>query len=720
MSGVVKALPLRLSWRARRSDTANDKWWPNDVDSGVTIDRLVWFSDGVSVVRRSGCVHASWSDTSWQSSPKPSCVRVTVTLDALTISVPPIWRAHIYLAWREGRLLVSSDLRTLAHSLSETQPSLVGVANFLVHGHSGSGLVPSLYRNIWTLQPGYCVTIRDEYQMYCKREWKPEDDDRYNAETFVRATTEVCRHLDEIADSILKSHSRVACLFSGGLDSSLVAAMLLRRAPERVVLFNLGSGFGTITEAHLRARFLGEFGAVSHAVKLPDHASLIRSLRATNAMAPLPVGSIFSHVFEEIIAVAQHQGCDAIATGDGGDEVFIERENVLVDLIARGRRLLIPAAAHFALSNDERITHPLWRAYRIRHALRRGRPIPAGMVPEHILFGASLAAEVTEAVARGDDDMLHLWQEGWTLSGLASWRQAASVPEWEPVNAAAPGFSVLSPLVDECVVAAVLRVRREDFLPLGFGNCTKRLLRHSALTWLPPDIAMHPKIGSADGELLDRMRSEEHDSLLDLLGSETARRVGFYLPSSAEDPAAPLWRSDRWVRVAALVAWFDQHSPTLPERKEPTNITLIRVSEPVEAPPRPSDVRRSRVHVVMVAALNIAAQLAPHRVVKQECAKLTRLRACDGEALRAVLIDLARRACKLPLVTGSSFAMHRALSWYLRLLGLPAALVQGARKGQTERRYWVEVGGANIDVNGSQVPLERCAEPRRECFEAIN
>jgi hypothetical protein len=71
-------------------------------------------------------------------------------------------------------------------------------------------------------------------------------------------------------------------------------------------------------------------------------------------------------------------------------------------------------------------------------------------------------------------------------------RRAANVPEWEPVNAAAPALPVLSPLVDESVVDAVLKLRREDLVPLGCGDHTKHLLRHSALAWLPAEIAMHP------------------------------------------------------------------------------------------------------------------------------------------------------------------------------------------------------------------------------------
>jgi hypothetical protein len=269
---------------------------------------------------------------------------------------------------------------------------------------------------------------------------------------------------------------------------------------------------------------------------------------------------------------------------------------------------------------------------------------------------------------------------------------------------------VSSPLVEACVVEAALRLRREELLPLDVGDHPKRLLRHSALAWLPAAIAMHPKIGGADGQLLRRMRLEEHHALLELLGSETARRAGFALPASAEVRDAPLWRGDRWMRAAALVAWFDRHPVSPAADRRAASVTRVGVASSVEAAPPPARGRRSTPHVVIVAALNIAAQLVPHRRGRPARGRSSHGTARDAEALRAVLTDLARRACRMPPVTGSSRAMHRALHWYLMFFRQPATLVRGVRQGETELRYWIEIGGVDIDVNGSELPLVPCAD----------
>jgi hypothetical protein len=93
---------------------------------------------------------------------------------------------------------------------------------------------------------------------------------------------------------------------------------------------------------------------VSTPVDLPADAGLVRALRTVNTRSDRPTGSPFAAVFEHIIAAARARGCAAIVTGDGGDEVFAEREEVLGDLLAARSPTLLSAAGYFALRNGER------------------------------------------------------------------------------------------------------------------------------------------------------------------------------------------------------------------------------------------------------------------------------------------------------------------------------------------------------------------------------
>jgi asparagine synthetase B (glutamine-hydrolysing) len=694
---------------APRGGVATEQWWPPSAlaasHGSPTLGETVQFGDEVMLAHRHRTIEATWRDGNWQSA---QSITVTVTPHQVQITVPAVWRAHAYLAWRDGCLLVSSDLRTLAASMPAAQPAPEGVAAFLAGGEAAPGIRPSLYRGIWDVQPGHALTVRADAEMRCHRVWTPEEHEEFATQSLEVVTLRLRNRLDELAERILRSHNRVACLFSGGLDSSLVAATLLRRAPQRVVLFNVGNALGTAAEAALRAHFLQDFDSVTHPVDLPSYGGLVRSLRATNAVAALPTGSPFAHVFEEIIEAAQEHGCDAIITGDGGDEVFAEHEEVLVDLLASRSAALPAATGYFALRNGERGTQTLYRAMRTLRALNQGALPTYRRVPEDILLSDALAPLVATARTAAGAQAGGLWAAGWTCSGLGSYRRAVAVPESQPVSADAPHFPVISPLADAAVVGDALALRPDALVPRVWGGQPKWLLRQAALHWLSPEVALHPKIGSADQQILAGMRSAEHRDLLDLLGSATARSAGLFLPAMAENPELPLWFGDKWIRAAALVAWFDQIAPK-PCRR-PATVLASRGRAPTlpEVPVvrQPHRAKCAPGRVAALVALNLAAQFAPLVYTEsiRPVSSSARCSAPDNE-LACTLMDLARRACAIPFVSGSSRAMSQALAWYLRLSGKHPVLVRGTRQGRHDTLYWIEVDGTIVDVSGAETPL---------------
>ncbi|MGH3664595.1 MAG: asparagine synthase-related protein, partial [Egibacteraceae bacterium] len=491
-------------------------------------------------------------------------------------------------------------------------------------------------------------------RMNVSRVWTPERSETHAAQPLELVAGRLRDHLDDLAAEILARHENVACLFSGGLDSSLVAATLLRRAPDRVTLLNVGSDLGTAAEATLRDRLLADFSAVSHAVDLPSKSGLVHCLRAVNAASDLPTGSPFAHIFEEIITVARERGCDAIVTGDGGDEVFAEREDVLTDLLACRSRTLLTTAGYFALRRGERAATTLRHAWRRLRALDGHAELPATPSPGDVLLGEDLAQRVATARMTAHAQARELWAAGATCSGIGACRRATGVPEQEPFSSSAPGFPVISPLVDRTIVEDALALRRDHMVPAAVSGQPKWLLRQAALRWLSPQVALHPKIGSADGQILHRVRSEEHHSLLELLGGSTARSAGLRLSAAAEDPDWPLWHTDNWIRAAALVAWLDQQPP--PQTARPPS--AVSIAKPASLPPtgeRLATVARlSRWQVALLAALNVAAQVLPSPEVTPRTPTSTASGVPPHSGLGDTLVDAARRACALPLVTGSS------------------------------------------------------------------
>ncbi len=704
------AAELRVVWAPSGGVSTAESWWPPGpppvAPPVAGLDAGARFGGGAIMSPRADGVEAAWRGAEWQPALRERPLTVAVVPGQLRVSVPETWRAHAYMGWREGRLLLSSDLRVLAAALAEARPAPAGVAAFVAGGRSTLGLTPSLYHGIQEIQPGHEVVVDADGETRCRRSWTPELEPRFAALPREEATRRLRTHLDELAGRILGRHDRVACLFSGGLDSTLVAATLLRLAPQRVTLFNVGSGLGTSAEEDLRARFLGAAGAVSHEVDLGSDAGLVRSLRATNAVAALPTASLFAHVFEEIIAAAHGHGCDAIVTGDGGDEAFAEREELLVDLLAGRSRTLPAAAGSFTLRNGERCTEGLRRAWTTLRALRDGS-VPAHFGRPEELAGEELASLVFAARGEVTARAAELWHTGWTWSGIGSYRRTAEVPEWEPVSAQRPGFAVLSPLADATVLGDALDLRRDAVVADVLGGQPKWLLRQAALEWLSPDIALHPKIGSADGQILTRMRAHELPDLLDLFSSTTAHRAGFTVPARLEAASAPLWHGEAWLRAAAVIAWFDKTTPAVRARPTITAVSTRGATQAgTPAARQRSPARPGWPQVAGLVALNLVARLAPAaRPSDGAPVHAGTPRSASDDELSRTMFDLARRACAVPFVSASPPVMVRAVAWYLRLAGRRPVVTWGVAQGRSTTHCWIEVEDSVVDVGCTEVPL---------------
>lgn len=704
---MPKSSAMRITWAPCGGAAAADAWWPSgpgeEEPAKPGEDDTIRFGGMAKVVRDGQAIKAAWRSPASRTTLTPAQVTLIVSPASLRVALPADWRAHVFVGWRDRRLLASPDLRALACALGAHQPSREGIASFLAGWRAGAGFTPSLYEGTWDLHPGHSLVIHRDMRVSCQRVWLPERDEDFAAQQLNATVLRLRSHLDDLAARILGEHDRVACLFSGGLDSTLEAATLLRRDPSKVVLFNVGSRLGTPAEASLRKRFLREVRAPSHSVDLPADAGLIASLRATNAVALLPTGSLFNHVFEEIIAAARGHGCDVIVTGDGGDEVFAEHEEVLVDLLARRSSALLASTGFFAMRNGERGTQVLRRTVRNLRALHAGTMpvLRAGL--GDMLLSKDLALHVAAARTAASAAAGEMWAAGWTCSGIGSYQRGATVPEWEPVSAGAPGFSVVSPLADVTVMADALALRRDEVVPRVYGSQPKWLLRQAALDWLPREVALHPKIGSADGQILARVRSAEHDDLLNLLSSATARSAGLSLPAQAEDPDSLLWQGEDWLKAAAVAAWLSQ-PPAHPWARPAITVAATPEQEictPLEQIPELP--RGTTWRVAAIVMLNLAAQLAVRAGEVQPAAVSTPGTTPDTGLARH-LADLARRACAVPFVSGSPQVMTYALAWYLRLSGKDA-VVRGPVPTRQGIWYWIEADGRFVDVSGSETPL---------------
>ena len=123
-----------------------------------------------------------------------------------------------------------------------------------------------------------------------------------------------------LANSSRRSLEVCDCtLLSGGIDTSFIA--LTHPSPRRVTAITVDLGGDDARYAEIVAKRLG----MSHIILRPTREEFLEALAATTqiigSIDPVEVAADAVHVIS--IRQASRMGCRCLATGDGGDELFL-------------------------------------------------------------------------------------------------------------------------------------------------------------------------------------------------------------------------------------------------------------------------------------------------------------------------------------------------------------------------------------------------------------
>ena len=239
----------------------------------------------------------------------------------------------LYVGWNDGRILFASELKAL-HAAGRTPLALGddGLEWLLALGYIPAPWTP--FRSVFKLPAGHRLTLRsnlppprsaEAFAADCVPFWTPRDAAMEatklpRLDSAENALEQVERNLEASIGRRMLADVPLGAFLSGGVDSSLVTALMVKQSRHPVRTFTIGFRENGYDESGHAARVAEALGT--------DH--YMQRLHADDALALIPE---LPHLFDEPLADASQlptlllsryarRHVTVCLSGDGGDELF--------------------------------------------------------------------------------------------------------------------------------------------------------------------------------------------------------------------------------------------------------------------------------------------------------------------------------------------------------------------------------------------------------------
>ncbi len=228
----------------------------------------------------------------------------------------------LFTALREGRFWFASEAGALA-SLPEVWDGLDPSCLPETFVTWGCGPDRSFFRGIAELPPGSCLELRAGEAPKIRTWWRPlfpgpGDEGGERVEDLVDACEERLRRAVRLR---LRADVPVALYLSGGLDSSLVAALARQESSAPLHAFGLTFGDPCYDESKPQQRMAEALGLDLEVLAIEDGRvaeafpeAVLRAEKPLLRTAPAPLFLLSS--------LAREHGLEVVLTGEGADELF--------------------------------------------------------------------------------------------------------------------------------------------------------------------------------------------------------------------------------------------------------------------------------------------------------------------------------------------------------------------------------------------------------------
>ncbi len=477
------------------------------------------------------------------------------------LGVKPLYHAEV-----GDVLLFGSELKSLlASGLVPTDVDVEAVDLFL-----SLGFVPgprTLLRSVKKLLPGHRIVVEPTHGVRIERYWQYPEPAPITSRSEGEWKEELLDLLEDAVRGQLMSDVPLGAMLSGGLDSSVVVALMARHMNRPVKTFSVGFAGVPDNELTFARETAHALGAEHHELELSldspvDLEALIWSLDEPIAdLSSLGFSALAALTAEHVTVALSGQGADELLAGYDryGQIELIDRWTSaplamrrLAASIGRFGPTRFKKATAVAASVDPVRAGVLVRSEwaesgRARSARGQLRHVPGSVleqaVSDRVEGSASRGVEralVLDAQLSLVDDMLHYFDR----------------------TSMAHSLEVRVPFLDHRLVELCARMPTK--LKLSNGS-TKRILRDAARGLVPDCVIDRPKVGFFSGAVEHWLQRQLNGAVGDVLLDPRARYTEFVDRSEMERlvrAGGSYRKSKLLLSVLMLEIWLSTYLPS--------------------------------------------------------------------------------------------------------------------------------------------------------------
>src|SRR5215472_2441482 len=257
---------------------------------------------------------------------------------SLLLARDRLGKKPLYYALSEGRLYFGSEIKALLALAPElADVDLEGVLQFFYFGYVTDPY--SAFRKIRKLPPGHLAEYRNG-EVKVRQYWEVPHYGTDDPGSDEACLEEMERRLEEAVRIRLISDVPLGAMLSGGVDSSIVVALMARCSSVPVKTFSIGFGKADFNEAEY-ARLVAERFRTDHHELIVD-PDIVATLNHLTALMEEPFGDS-SMIPTYYVSRLARENVTVALTGDGGDELFAGYDRYIVNLRRRHFDFIPPA-----------------------------------------------------------------------------------------------------------------------------------------------------------------------------------------------------------------------------------------------------------------------------------------------------------------------------------------------------------------------------------------